>query len=108
MNEKGLKSLLCEKCSLQPYNRIHITKRDFAYAYEKDNVDFYDPNAHDFSHIKCNILNQDESEINLICKGIIVLYKRDGSIQHTRRINNKQTLYPEGNRLTHCPPVCSQ
>jgi hypothetical protein len=107
-NEKGLKKLLCKNCSTQPYNRVHIRKREFAYALEKQNVDLYDPNSQDFRDIKCLVLSRNEVAVNLKCEGKIVLYARDRSIVQVTYVNREVTLYFEGDRLTICPPVCLQ
>lgn len=108
MNEKGLNGLLCKKCSVQPYKRVHLRKSEFARAYEKENIDFYDPNSHDFSEINCGKISQDGAEINLECKGRIIIYKRNRSVASMRYIDRKLVLYIEDNRLTICPPICDK
>jgi hypothetical protein len=108
LNQTGLEELLCNKCSVQPFNEIAYEKGRFANALEKNNVNFYDRNAHDFSDIKCNISSRDDTDINLICKGKTVLFRRDRSVEQVSYIVRKETLHLEGDRLTICPPVCIQ
>lgn len=108
MNRKGLERLLCKNCDTQPYNRTNIMKRDLAYEYEADNVDFYDPEAYDFNDMKCAISSQNKSVVNLICKGRVVLFRKDRSEKQTWDSDRKVTLYHESGRLTICPPVCNQ
>jgi hypothetical protein len=108
LNESGMKSILCKKCSSAPYDRLHETKAEFAYAYMKKDVNFYDPDAHDFSDVDCIRLHWSDTYVELQCKGKIVLYKKDRTVHHIRNINQKVTLYLENNRFTHCPPVCSK
>ena len=80
----------------------------FSYGYEKDNVDIYDPKAYDFNNVKCAISSQDESVVNLICKGSVFLFSKNQTLKKTWNWDRKITLYHEGNRLTICPAVCDQ
>lgn len=108
LNQTGAEGLLCHKCAVQPFKGLSYEKRLFTDALEKNNVAFDDRNAHDFSDIKCAVSSREGDDIYLICKGKYILFRRDRSVEEATIMDRKVMLHLEGDRLTICPPVCSQ
>lgn len=107
LNQSGFEELLCADCSINPYRNISNERRMIAEAFEKNDVDITDRNAHNLRDIKCSIVSRDEGSIHLKCRGKYILLKKYRSFFDASFIDREIILKIEGNRLTDCPPVCS-
>lgn len=107
LDQEGLKKLLCHNCSVDPYKGISTYHRLLAERYRKNDVEFDDDKAHDFSGIKCKVVSKAKSTIELICNGHYQIKNKQGKLTNDSLIAKKITLVSDDNGLSYCPPVCN-